>query len=207
MACPLLFWLGESICLSKGPAMQSHHSPAVLADPLLSPVSDSHIETIARALYHAGYFHEALASAELLIQRSPASPTPYVLAGDSLSGLERFDDAIHRYRQATNRAPREPSILLALGRTYTSIKAWEYAAEAFERAIALSPTASAHAQLAICYAHLGLADFARNQVQRAVAADPRDPCTSEAIRILRALTPPAIHTSDLRRRAHERRRP
>src|SRR3989441_12443354 len=96
-----------------------------------------------------------LDAADHAIALQPDVPNGHVVRGFALRGLERLDEARAAFQEALRLAPGLPDALLGLGATAIERGDFGEAAQAFERLVAIAPSADAYRGLVYSYRMAG----------------------------------------------------
>ncbi len=136
------------------------------------------------------YLDSAKAQYDMVLLRQPDNVRALVHAGLVLEDLGRKDDALVRYRQATEVAPDDPRPFVNLGSLlYFGFNKTFDAKEALRRALELDPdNADAHFNLGVLFADATLYREARVEWER-VAAGPDGPAKALALQNLEKIRP------------------
>ena len=116
----------------------------------------------------AGLAEKARARFTALLAADPKDARTQFYLAESLSDLERYDDAERIYRQLLEKTPDDPDILVSFGLAQTGRKAYDEATRTFRTVLAL-PDAPEGAQ-AIAKTQLALIDLQKGNVQAAIDA-------------------------------------
>jgi protein O-mannosyl-transferase len=115
------------------------------------------------------------------LQRVAAYPEPRINLAILLTKQGRYDEALNQLRTAQQYAPDHPVLLYALGDASMKSKRYEEALTTFKLVNARGLNQNlVHTNLGLCYEHLGRAEEAKTEFQKAIEAAPNDPYTSTA---------------------------
>lgn len=136
------------------------------------------------------YLDSANAQYEMVLLREPENVKALVHSGLALEDLGRRDDALARYRKATEAAPEDPRPFVNLGSLlYFGFHKTYDAKVALQRALELDPdNADAHFNLGVMFADATLYREARTEWER-VAAGPDGPAKALAVQNLEKIRP------------------
>lgn len=116
----------------------------------------------------AGLAEKARARFTALLAADPKDTRTQFYLAESLSDLERYDDAERMYRQLLEKTPDDPDILVSFGLAQIGRKEYDEAAKTFRTLLAL-PDAAEGIQ-AIAKTQLALIDLQKGNVQAAIDA-------------------------------------
>lgn len=136
------------------------------------------------------YLDSAKAQYDMVLLRQPENVKALVHSGLVLEDLGRKDDALARYRKATEVSPEDPRPYVNLGSLlYFGFSKTFDAKEALGRALELDPdNADAHFNLGVMFADATLYREARTEWER-VAAGPDGPAKALALQNLEKIRP------------------
>jgi tetratricopeptide (TPR) repeat protein len=129
-----------------------------------------------KVLYRNGEYSLALEEADAAVAADPSFALAYVSRGYVLRKLGRRDEALAAAGQALALAPDNPFGLSVKGAVLGELGRDEEAREAFERALAVAgeqDRPALHYDFACFWAGRGAADECREQLETAVALNPR----------------------------------
>ncbi len=148
-------------------------------------------EKIGQAEEAAAAFAKAAALSEASLKEKKGADDPQVIAAhaDILRNQDRFEEAVAEHQRAIEigekrrlRPDRLAWLYRSLGRTYWDMERWAEMAEAYNRAIALSPGLySDYRALAEAYRGMGQPDQAVAAYQQALALLPCDALTHDLL--------------------------
>ena len=128
------------------------------------------------AHWMTGQRDEAIADAELAVQRNPSASVAYAVLGNFLAGSGRPDEGIEKLEQAMRLSPQDPMNFLYfnyMGQAHFAAKRYEEAVPWAQRSLQTRPDNPANYRLlAASYAHLGRLDEARTAFQECVRLQP-----------------------------------
>jgi serine/threonine-protein kinase len=160
-------------------------------DPAVHAALGQAYKEIGRTAEAEAAFQKATALSAATLKDKQKADDPQVIAAhaDTLWSGGQFDEAIAEYRRAIQRAEalklrpdRLAWLYRSLGRAYWDWERWPEMADAYNRAIALSPGLySDHAALGAAYRGLGQPDQAVAVYQQALTLQPCDAVTHDLL--------------------------
>jgi len=128
------------------------------------------------AHWTTGRRDEAIAAAELAVQRNPSASFACAVLGNFLAQAGRLDEGIEKLKQGLRLSPRDPMNFLYfnyMGQAYFAAKRYEEAVRWTQRSLQRRPDYPANYRLlAASYAHLDRLDEARTAFQGCVRLQP-----------------------------------
>ena len=161
--------------------VEMESNPQVIADRLDSMgklMPDSYFIEFYRGrnLFDLGLYDEAIQHFTTALDLTPEKedlPYIYSYLGNSLSKLEKYDDAITILQKGCAEDDERPDLHNLLGVCYFKKEMYEKAVECFRRAVELNPTSAMdYANLGVNYTKLGKTDEAIQFFTLALTLDP-----------------------------------
>ena len=126
------------------------------------------------ALASLGRNADAEASFRRAMELDPSFWSGFAAMGSFLFDQGRFSEAAAYYQEFASRVVESPKAYNNLGASYYMMGNYELAAEAWDRALAISPTRSAYLNTGTMYFFLGRMDLAADRYTQALTLAPED---------------------------------
>lgn len=101
------------------------------------------------------------------------NPEVFVMAGQMNESTGDYKNALNSYSKALEIEPKNAAALIATARLYDRLNERDKAISFYQKCIEVSPTGATHAELGNLHAKAGNLNAAREELQKAVALDPK----------------------------------